>query len=250
MNLSELYDQATQPNANGFPLLRAIASMERWIVPAAQTGDAPRPLVQRIGDEQWMVLFARQEDYEGWLSRSTREGDSSLFLSVPGPGALMSLGGELTGAKFVIDTERTFALRSDRFPMVKEVGQIVAIEQVLAGKNALQNPWKFIYDFEGFMIPRQHVGEKIALMWAPDSQGRKLVPVLTGPDCAAAFLEQARAATKSKVDMIRLKGGDLFKMIQEMPAEGIVFNPCGPITPAAVQKSFADMIVASGQPQP
>lgn len=227
-------DQAT-----GHALARALVQQAGWWLPATLTEAGPAPFMLSREDGPWLVAFSSQEDLTAWAEEHEA---GELSLQLTGPGLVEMLTDDLAGLDLEAGTPEAVHYRSEQFGVLELWAQAVAVESILRG-NDLPDPWTRVRDYPAYQLLVRQGGSSMVL--APDDQGRRLAAVCTAPDTLAAFKARIQRELGEEVQARVLAGRPLFELLSRLPLDGIVFNPSGPVPPAALAPAICQLVLGA-----
>lgn len=229
-----------QGQATDWTVLRALVEHPSWSVTVTTTENGPQPLLVSSPEGLWLLAFSQSSDQERWAS-SAQAGN--LVLDINGRGLVQMLTDRLVGLDLEVGTPFASHYKREQFPILRMWGQAATVEAIVRGEQ-VQDAWNLLRSYSGYhVLLRQNDSRSMVL--APDSQGRKLAAVCAAPDTFAALEEQVRTQLGEVVLDLQLDGKTLFEQLSQMPLDGIVFNPSGPVPPKALAAAFAKLVLQS-----
>lgn len=131
----------------------------------------------------------------------------------------------------------------DQIPLLRAWAEVVAVEMALAAPERLPNPFAVLRRFDGFNVVIRQSGPDRDLVMAPDPDGRLLAAVFTAEDTVDEFIKEVADDLGGALEIERMSGQALFEWFQQIPLDGIVFNPLTHLPPIAVSATIAERIL-------
>jgi hypothetical protein len=119
----------------------------------------------------------------------------------------------------------------------------VSVERALAAPERLPNPLAVLKRFDGFNVVIRQSGPDRDLVMAPDSEGRLLAAVFTAEDTVDEFIKEVADDLGGGLEIVRMSGQALFEWLQQIPLDGIVFNPLTHVPPIALSAAIGERIL-------
>jgi hypothetical protein len=246
VNLRQSIRQALGGELSGQALLRQFLNHEDWHVPAGRD-DAGRILYVRLRDGQgrrYLFLCTDRQAYDDCVARVGEAVMGRHYVTAPGVDVFAGLPAEadvdVIGINEYSPPEMHY--RSQQVPALQQWARAVRVERTLATPAPDLGTVK---RFDSYYVVMQRLeGDEHALTLAPDKRGRKLAAVFTAPDTAEAFLrDQGDGGIKFAPVTVAVGGEQLFRDLQNLPIDGIVFNCVGPVPPRTFVPDFARAVV-------
>ena len=139
----------------------------------------------------------------------------------------------------------------EHFRSFLQVNVVESILQKLHGGEDMSEMLDRLRDFDSFLTvcagaPGGIGPLKMALATDVGAEGRKLAAVFTAQDALQLFIVSRQGSGGDELISVRLSGVELFTQLMESAEiDGMVFNPCGPITPFAFAKEVAATVLGS-----
>jgi len=222
-------------------LMRALASWDRWRVPAIMGTAGPAPRVTATDDGPWLAACSDADAY-GMLEKGVG-GPLDLYLELRGHDLMGDLSQELAGFDVDPFTEHAIHWRREQLPTVREMARAAEVERILRGED-LPASLERLYDYKSYRVVVR-AGDEGQAQWmmAPDTEDRLLLAVFTAEDTVQAFLEAEVFPRKIVPVVITLDGRSLFERIRAMWLHGICFNPRGPVPAKALSAQLAQVVL-------
>jgi hypothetical protein len=234
---------------------RRVLVYENWLVPKPEAHDIDSfgrfnlGVARLIADENGpprIFLFSDADAFEIFAAPQAQSGG----VGYSNPTGWEIFSAELEGVTAaVIDPggSHELVIKSGEFASLKELAEAVGIEEVWQRLRAG-------IEEEGDVsraarYPAYHlaaVGREggDALVYVPNDDGSRVIPIFTHPDALALALEEFRQSfAPAEVKTLRLTGPQMFPVLAQQEAEGVVFNYMGPSEPAAFKLSFTDLML-------
>ncbi|MFT6395944.1 MAG: hypothetical protein ACJAYU_000686 [Bradymonadia bacterium] len=131
----------------------------------------------------------------------------------------------------------------DQIPLLRAWAEVVSVEIALAAPERLPNPLAVLKRFDGFNVVIRQSGPDRDLVMAPDSEGRLLAAVFTAEDTVDEFIKEVADDLGGGLEIVRMSGQALFEWLQQIPLDGIVFNPLTHVPPIALSAAIGERIL-------
>ena len=98
-------------------------------------------------------------------------------------------------------------------------------------------------NYRGFSIAVRQIDGRNTICFAPDDKQRSLIAIFTTDDAYDAYVNELPDTMTDSMFQVKMPGPDLFANLQQQPADGLVFNCCGPTQPVAFAFGLCSVIV-------
>jgi len=157
---------------------------------------------------------------------------------------------ELDGVtEVVIDpgAPHQFVIERAEFPNLKELADAVGIEEVwkrLREGNEEEDDVSRAARYPGYHLAAVEKEGGDALLYVPNDDGARVVPIFTHTDALAFAMDEFRENfDPAKIKTLQLSGAQMFPVLAQQEAEGFVFNYKGPTEPVAFQLSATELML-------
>ncbi len=244
MSLVEDFEAKRAGTIDNVTLMRRLANHKGWIIPARMVEGRPAPLLQKRGEQLWMLAFADEAAFTEWKAgheENSKTGDE--VVKVAGTGVVQMIHPTLDGVTYVISGGRALHYNKEQLVPLRRLGLGVLTEQVLDGTAQVARAWDLLADYDGFVLARDRRGEQDQLLLVPNNEGKKLVAIFTNPDTVQAWQKATEGKIPFEPTFTRHSGRGLFDLMNRIDVDGMVFNPAGPVPARAVTKEFASKVL-------
>jgi hypothetical protein len=223
---------------------------DQWQIPSDfdSKGHPAFSISRYANGERWFHAFTDHNAIEEYEATIGKRSLGEYFITTTGWGVFSQLDETLNGVNINPHTALALHYRQPQIPILKNRAKAVEVETAIAAPDRFSDPFGVMKNFSGYRIALFEAGGKTQIALAPDPQGRKLAAIFTAEDTLNAFLEYLKAAAPQRYPDVRifpLDGSKLFSQLRDLPLDGIVFNPKGPIPPRAFGAAIIQHILAA-----
>jgi hypothetical protein len=242
--------QFFEQEINGQQLLRTFMGYDQWHIPAAFDPEG-RPVfsISRYENgERWFHAFTDHRAIQEYEAALGKDAAGEYFITTTGWSIFSQLDETLDGVNINPHTALALHYRQHQLPTLKNWAEAVRLETAIATPDKFSDPFKIMKDFSDYRMVLFESGRGTQIALAPDPQGRKLAPIFTAEDTVNGFLEYLQDAATRRYPAVRIlaqNGSRLFSQLRDLPLDGIVFNPKGPIPPRAFGSAIIQYILAA-----
>jgi hypothetical protein len=234
---------------------RRLLLYEDWLVPKREGGDidsfarftlaVARPVPDEKGRAR-LFLFSDADSFEIFVAQHSDSG--GVGYSNPTGWEIFSADLESVAAA-VIDpgTPHEFVIEAAEFARLKELADAVGIEEVwqrLREGNEEEDDVSRAARYPAYHLAAVGREGGDALVYIPNDDGGRVIPIFTHADALALALGEFRESfAPAEIKTLRLSGVQMFPILAQQEAEGVVFNYLGPSEPAAFRLSMTDLML-------
>lgn len=225
-------------------LLRALLGHPSWRVPTeVRDGrDAIGVLVRPDGG-RILELFS---DDQALATFSEREPDHapSQWRALPGYSIFAHADDAFTHRVNIdVYSEHAFRYQHDQLPLLRAWSHVVMAELALYDPERFANPFAVLRRVPEWRLLLRVDGEQRDWVFAPDRHGRSLAAVFTASDTIDAFIDAVGDQLDGTLEIVTQTGDELFGALQQLPIDGLVVNPLGPLPPRALSIGVAEQVL-------
>jgi len=216
-----------------------------WAVVAEEEGHGQLKLgvLRKPNGGRIMEIFSSEETLDRFCETESEERPKKM-LQLAGFQLFSTLADEAVH-RINLDLHSPHATHFlvDQIPLLRAWAEVSTAEMALAAPDRLSNPFAVLRRFDGFNVVVRQSGPDRDLVMAPDPEGRMLAAVFTAEDTVDEFIREVADDLGGALEIERLSGQALFEWFQQIPLDGIVFNPLTHLPPIAVSAAIGDRVL-------
>jgi hypothetical protein len=230
-----VYENWLVPKREG----NGVDSFARFTLAVAQliADEKGRPRLFMFSDADMFETFAAQEAESGGVGYTNPTGWEIFSADL----------GDVTVAVIDRGAPHEFVVECAEFANLKELADAVGIEEVwqrLRQGNEEEDDVSRAARYPAYHLAAVAREGGDALVYVPNDDGGRVIPIFTHPASLALALGEFRESfAPAEIKTLRLSGREMFPVLAQQEAEGVVFNYMGPGEPAAFQLSFTDLML-------
>jgi hypothetical protein len=234
---------------------RRLLAYENWLLPKREGNDVDSfgrftlAVAQLIPDEKGqprIFLFSDADGFEIFAAQQVESGGAGYS----NPTGWEIFSADLGGVTAVVidpGAPHEFVIEGAQFANLKELADAVGIEEVwqrLREGNEEEDDVSRAARYSAYHLAAVGREGGDALVYVPNDDGSRVIPIFTYPDALALALGEFRENfAPGEIKTLRLSGAQMFPVLAQQEAEGVVFNYKGPSEPAAFKLSFTDLML-------
>jgi hypothetical protein len=232
---------------------RRLLVYEDWLVPKREGegvdsfGRFTVRMAQIIPDEEGqsrLFLFSDPDAFELFATEQT----GGVGYSNPTGWEIFSADlGDVSAAVIDHGSPHEFVIERAEFANLKELAEAVGIEEVwqrLREGNEEEDDVSRAARYPAYYLAAVVRDEGDAFIYVPNDDGGRVIPIFTHPAALALALGEFRESfAPAGIKTLRLSGPQIYPVLAEQEAEGVVFNYMGPSEPVAFKLSFTDLML-------
>jgi hypothetical protein len=230
-------------------LLRAITGHAAWRVMAETTPDG-RDALGVIVQERGGRLLELFSDAEAVATFVATQGDGvePVLREVDGPTLFSRLPDDIAH-RINLDLGSTHAFRykGEQIPLLRAWAEVATVELALLAPDRFANPFAVLRRGESYRILIRKLGDERDWVMAPDAHDRTLAAVFTADDTIDAFIAQVESELEGTLEIVTQSGTDLFRAVDALDVDGIVFNPLSHLRPVALSAAVASKVLETAR---
>jgi hypothetical protein len=215
---------------------RRLLIYENWLVPKREGDDVDSfgrftlAVAQFIADEKGrprIFLFSDPDFFEIFATQQAASGG----IGYSNPTGWEIFSAELTGVTAaVIDpgASHAFVIEFAEFPALKELADAVGIEEVwqrLREGNEEEDDVSRAARYPAYHLAAVGREGGDALVYVSNDDGGRVIPIFTHPGALALALGEFRESfAPAEIKTLRLSGAQMFPVLAQQEAEGVVFK--------------------------
>jgi hypothetical protein len=223
-------------------LYRALLAQPFLRVPTHEAKpDRGSPTVVELDGKSILYVFT-DDTAASEAARAGRFLTDQVLTSAP----LWRLWGTLEGVDLLVinpESPERVDIPSDDFGLLRELSEVASVEESLLGLGARRDVLSLLGGYSRFRLVFEDQGAMAGVPLAPDVQGRRLLPVFTAADTAAAWVDRLGSQSSLTWRVAVVPGRLVFTKALEMEVDGLVFNCAGPLEPAAFGRGLAEQVL-------
>lgn len=246
MELRRLIRDFQRGSVDGRALLRAFIAHPAWSVPAGLGDAGPAPALSVDADgNRWLAAFTDRDAMEGYLATEAGRDPGRLWLELPGDAVIDLLADGVDGWNVNPLSPDALHYKAEQLPFLRSMNAACRVERILRGEaDVVDEPFGLLRDYDGWgLVMRAAPDGRSQLVLAPDERGRKLAAVFTAPDCLDTFVSAVTEQLGIIPITVTTGGVELFRQLDQMPIDGVVFNCMGPVPPKALAHQFSAAVL-------
>ncbi len=240
-----------------FQLLRRLVTFDKWNVPISEAAVGEMLASNHVSRIQFhqtpdgqkmMLLYTDSEAYSDGFTLNGEPVAPQHFLTTTGACVFRQLmAPEFTSVSIDSGTPSAVLFVGAQVDGLREVATAVDIEGYLAQLRRGQGPdgcVRQVGEYRAYCIAVRKIDGQHSICYAPDDQHRKLIAVFTTDDAYDNYVARLPDEITDTMFQVKMPGPKLFDHLLKQPADGLVFNCCGPTKPVAFAPGLCGIILA------
>ena len=227
-------------------LLRELVDHEDWHV--AANPDSDEPLRLGVGSDVALVAFSDRAAVEAAAERLDDGVAPHVVDGVPGTRLFGPLGEGCSRVDLDTGSVHALAFGADEFGLLRLQARAIGVEKALRHPDQTALLCVSLGRYDGFRVVMQKADVQAdwTIVRSHGRNGEPAALVFTAPDCVEAWRDTVLRDPSVELATVQLGGDELFARLPGFGLPHMLFNPCGPPSPAAFKTSLCHVITSMG----